>query len=355
LRFNAVLLRLQMFIPTPRTTMRLGYVTPFSLPEHRRAILDYARVAEAGGYESVWVPEAWSSDAFTLLGAIASHTSRLRLATGIINIYSRSPALIAQSFATLDELSDGRAMIGLGTSGLQVIQRWHGMSFERPLRRMREVVDILRLALAGERVDYDGEFFKLSGFTMLIRPVQARIPIYLATFKSQSLRMTGEIADGWLPTHVSLAHLPAMLADLAAGAAKAGRPMSAIDPALQTLTMMADDGDAARLLCAQHLAYYVGGMGVYYHELMTEYGFGEEADRIQERWRAKDRDGAARQVSRAMLDALVIAGTRDECLAAIERRRAAGVGHIVFFPPHGASVEAAMTTLRGLAPASVAS
>ncbi|MFM9886251.1 MAG: LLM class flavin-dependent oxidoreductase, partial [Burkholderiales bacterium] len=132
--------------------MRLGYVTPFSLPEHRRATLDYARLAEEGGYEAVWVPEAWSSDAFTLLGAIASHTSRLKLATGIVNIFSRSPSLLAQTFATLDEMSNGRAIIGLGTSGLQVVERWHGIKFDRPLRRMREVVDIMCMALSGKRV-----------------------------------------------------------------------------------------------------------------------------------------------------------------------------------------------------------
>jgi F420-dependent oxidoreductase-like protein len=329
--------------------MRLSYVTPFSQREHRQAAIEYARVAEAAGFHSVWVPEAWSSDAFTLLGAIASHTSRLKLATGIINIFSRSPALIAQTFATLDEMSNGRAVIGLGTSGQQVIERWHGIKFERPLKRMREVVEIVRLALAGERVDYDGEFFKLAGFAMLIKPIQPRIPIYLATFKSQSLRLTGEIADGWLPTHVSLSHLPGMLADLEEGAKRSGRKRSDIDCALQTLACVADDGDEARMLCAQHLAYYVGGMGVYYHELMHSYGFGEEADRIQERWRAKDRDSAARQVSRAMLDALVIAGTRDECLHAIERRADLGVSHIVAFPPHGASIGQVQATLKGLA------
>lgn len=331
--------------------MRLGYVTPFSLPEHRRATLDYARLAEEGGYEAVWVPEAWSSDAFTLLGAIASHTSRLKLATGIVNIFSRSPSLLAQTFATLDEMSNGRAIIGLGTSGLQVVERWHGIKFDRPLRRMREVVDIMRLALSGKRVDYDGEFFKLSGFTMLIKPVRERVPIYLATFKPQSLRMTGEIADGWLPTHLSLAHLPAMRADLAAGEQKAGRPAGSVDLAAQTLTSVSENGDEARFRCAQHLAYYVGGMGTYYHELMHSYGFGEEADRIQQHWKAKDRDGAARQVSRAMLDALVIAGTRDECLQAIAKRRAAGIEHIVIFPPHGASVSEVKRTMSALAPA----
>lgn len=330
--------------------MRLSYVTPFSQREHRLATVEIARTAETLGYDSVWVPEAWSSDAFTLLGAIASHTQRIRLATGIVNVFSRSPGLMAQTFATLDELSNGRAIIGLGTSGQQVIERWHGVKFERPLKRMREYVDVMRLALSGERVEYAGEFFQLSGFAMLIRPIQVRIPIYLATFKSQSLKLTGQIADGWLPTHVSLDRLGAMMGELAEGARSAGRLPATIDAALQTLTCAMADGAAARMLCAQHLAYYVGGMGVYYHELMHSYGFGEEADRIQERWRARDREGAARQVSRAMLDALVIAGTRDECLAAIERRRALGAEHLVVFLPHGSGLDTVRETLQALAP-----
>src|SRR5919201_3729495 len=119
--------------------MRLGYITPFSTREGRQTAVELARVAEAFGLDGVWVPEAFGSDAFTLLGAIAAHTSRLRLATGIVNTFSRSPALLAQTFATLDELSNGRVAIGLGVSGPQVIERWHGVKFERPLRRMREV------------------------------------------------------------------------------------------------------------------------------------------------------------------------------------------------------------------------
>lgn len=330
--------------------MRLSYATPFSVPEHRRAAPDYAKLAEAAGYESVWVPEAFSSDAFTLLGAIASHTSRLRLATGIVNIFSRTPALIAQTFATLDEISNGRAIIGLGTSGPLVVQNYHGMSFTKPLTRTREVVEILRLALSGERINYEGEFFKLNGFKLLIAPVQKRIPIYLATFKENAVKQTGAIADGWLPTHVSIKHFAAMRANLAAGAQSAGRTEDAIDIAALTLTVCAANGDDARALCAQHLAYYVGGMGAFYHELMHSYGWGEEADRLQALWKQGDRAGAAKVVTREMLDATVIAGTRDECIAAIEARRAAGFKHIVCFPPHGISKEMLADTLRTLGP-----
>jgi alkanesulfonate monooxygenase SsuD/methylene tetrahydromethanopterin reductase-like flavin-dependent oxidoreductase (luciferase family) len=241
--------------------------------------------------------------------------------------------------------------IGLGVSGPQVVERWHGAKFERPLQRLREVVDIIRLALSGERVNYDGEFFRLSGFRLLVRPVQERIPIYLATFKPQALELTGEIADGWLPTHVSLEHLPSMLERVSAGARRGRRTAADIDLAPATLTAVTEPADEARQLCARHLAYYVGRMGTFYHELMTSSGFGDEADRIRERWQQGDRQGAATQVSRAMLDALVIAGTRDDCLRAIEARRAAGIEHVVLFPPHGSSIDMVKNTLRALGPA----
>ena len=173
--------------------MRFSYVSPFSRSVHRRNAVHYAELAEAAGYESVWVPEAFGSDAFTLLGLLAGKTNQMRLATGIVNVYSRSPALLAQSFATLDEISGGRAIIGLGTSGPIVVKNWHSQAFDKPMTRTREAVEIIKLALSGERVDYEGACFRLEGFRLLIRPIQDRIPIYLATLKSRAVRQTGEI------------------------------------------------------------------------------------------------------------------------------------------------------------------
>lgn len=330
--------------------MRLSYVSSFSRPEHRRHAVEYARVAEAAGYESVWVPEAFSSDAFTLLGLIAGHTSRLRLATGIVNVFSRTPALLAQSFATLDEMSDGRAIVGLGTSGPIVIENWHGMKYAKPLTRTRETVEILRLALAGERVDYDGEVFKMKGFRLLMRPVQRRMPIYLATFKSAAVRQTGAIADGWLPTHVSVRRFDALRTDLDEGVRAARREPDEIDVAALTLVACSADGETARELCREHLAYYVGGMGTFYHELMHRYGYGEVADRIQTAWKQGDRAGAAGAIPRDVLDDLVVAGTREECRAAIDVRRQAGFRHIVAFPPHSSGPDQVLETLKAVAP-----
>ncbi|MDP6342127.1 MAG: LLM class flavin-dependent oxidoreductase [Alphaproteobacteria bacterium] len=331
--------------------MRLSYISPFSQATHRRNAVAYARLAEDLGYDGVWLPEAFGSDAFTLLGLIAGRTTRLKLATGIVNIYSRSPTLLAQSFATLDEISDGRAVIGLGASGPVVIENWHGMAFDRPLTRTREVVEILRLALAGERVDYQGECFRLNGFRLLIRPVQRSLPIYLATLKPRAVRQTGRIADGWLPTHVSLRNLAKLRRPLIDGARSANRPPDSIDMAAMTLAVATEDGAAARALCREHLAYYVGGMGIFYHELLHGYGYGDVADNVVAAWKRGARDAAAEAIPDEVLDDLVIAGTTPECLDAVEARRRAGLEHIVVFPPHGASPEQVSGTLEALAPA----
>ncbi len=331
--------------------MRLSYVAPFSRPEHRAQATAHAERAEALGYEAVWMPEAFGSDAFTLLGLIAGRTRRLRLATGIVNVYSRTPALLAQSFATLDEISGGRAIAGLGTSGPIVIRDWHAMAYDKPLTRTRETVEILRLALAGERVDYEGDCFTMQGFRLLIRPVQRTLPIYLATLKPRAVRQTGAIADGWLPTHVSLRNLEAVRAPLVAGAEAAGRPAGDVDMAVMTLAVADADGEAARALCREHLAYYIGGMGSFYSELMTGYGYGVEADAIVAAWRADRRGEAAALVTDEMLADLVIAGNPAECRAAIEERQAAGISHIVAFPPHGADGAQVAVTLDALAPA----
>lgn len=330
--------------------IRLGFTLPYGEPAHRRQLTEYGRLAEEGGYESFWIPEAWGSDAISLLGALAATTTRLKLASGIVNVFSRSPALIAQSFATVDELSGGRAIIGLGTSGPQVVERWHGTRFDRPLERMREVVEILRLALSGARVNYNGKVFTLSGFRLGLDPPRPRIPIYLATFKPLGVRLTGEIADGWLPTNISMAHLPVMLEALREGARTAGRNPGSIDVAAMVLAAASDNREEARTLVRRHLAHYVGGMGTFYYELMRSCGFSEEADRIRERWATGDRDGAAHQVSDAMVDSLSITGTASECQKGVEARLAAGIAMPVLFPPHGASIEMVKGTLRALAP-----
>ena len=186
------------------TAKRIGFQFPHERKGSVEELLDYARLADRVGYDTIFVPESWSRDAFTTLGAIAAVTERVRLGPGIVNVFSRTPALIAQSIATLDELSGGRAVLGLGTSGPVVIENWHGMSFERALRRTRETVEIVKLALKGGPVDYSGEIFSLKGFRLGFKPVRDDIPIFIASIGPRNNRLAGEIADGWLPIWLPL-------------------------------------------------------------------------------------------------------------------------------------------------------
>src|SRR5262249_38604424 len=152
--------------------------------------------------ESLWSGENWGRDNVTLLSYVAAHTDRIGVGTSIMNVFSRSPALIAQTAATLDELSGGRASIGLGTSGALVIEQWHGVPYRKPLQRTREYIEIIRLALSGERVNYDGEIFHLQRFRLGFNPPRTNIPIYVAALGPKNVELTGELADGWLPIYV---------------------------------------------------------------------------------------------------------------------------------------------------------
>jgi coenzyme F420-dependent oxidoreductase len=328
---------------------RIGLTLPRSEDLPRRDIIEVVQQAEALGYDSVWVGESWGRDGFTWLTQLACHTSRIQLATGITTVYSRSPALIAQTVASLDEISEGRVILGLGTSGPIVIENWHGLHFERPLRRTREYIEIVRLILSGARVNYRGEVFQLKGFRLPFTPVRPRVPIYVASLGPQNLRLTGELADGWLPIYLDASHLQDFQLDLAKGAQQSGRTLSAIDVAPYILSCVSEDVDAARALVKSHLAYYIGGMGTFYANLIGRYGFTEEVERVRQAWAQGDRKSAANQVTDGMVARLAICGNPEEGRHQLERYRAAGVTLPIVSFTHGASRDMIRRTLEGLA------
>src|SRR5438132_5032298 len=169
--------------------MKLGLNLPYEGSLAFPEAVELAQRAEALGFESVWMPEAYGTDAVSILGALAARTQRIRLGTGIVNVFSRTPALLGQTAATLDLISGGRFILGLGTSGHQVVSGWHGMRFDRPLQRMRETVEIVRRVLRQERLRFEGEIFRLDkGLKLLARPVRETVPIYLATLTPPGLR-----------------------------------------------------------------------------------------------------------------------------------------------------------------------
>jgi F420-dependent oxidoreductase-like protein len=257
----------------------------------RERTFDEIRAADDGGVHSAWVAEAWGQDAFTLLTQLAERTNRIQLGTGIVNVYSRSPGALAQHFGTLDELSNGRMIIGLGTSGANVIEHFHGVPFDRPLRRLREYVEIINMLIAGQPLKYHGEIFHMDrGFTLRFETLRKHIPIYLATMAPASVRQTARIADGWLPIWTPLEKLSAEIQAFRDTAAKAGRDPAALVVRSPGSIRITSEVDRARAGVAGSLAFYLSRMGVFYYQHLTRLGYADEAAAIKRAW---DEGGSA--------------------------------------------------------------
>jgi F420-dependent oxidoreductase-like protein len=288
-------------------------------------ILTCARCAEQAGIESVWIPEAWGRDAFLTLAAVAQVTDHVKLGTGIVNVYSRSPATLAMGAATLDELSKGRAILGVGSSGPGVVERWHGIRYERPLTRVRETVGIVRLALSGATTNFQGSFFHVSDFKLAMDHPKRPIPIYVAALGPKMIRLAGEIADGVLLYLCSLQAIPKANEEIRKGADEAGRPLENFDIAALLPTVVSESRSDAQAMVARAIAYYVGGMGTYYRRVISESGFASEASKINEAWQRGDRLSATKAVSPQLIDSVALAGSPDECRRKLEDFRSSGV------------------------------
>src|SRR5712691_10159591 len=222
-----------------------------------REIREAARLAEQLGYSCLTMGESWGEDAFTGLAQLAAVTSRIRIGTSIVPVFARSPANLAMTALNMDRMSDGRFFLGLGTSGQLVVQDLHGEPFVKPLTRMREYIDIIRKAARGERLDHDGAFFHTKRFQLRLTPHRAALPIYIAALSPASLRLTGELADGWLPIFLAPARMPAAVAELRAGAEAAGRSLRDIRISPQVSIYVTADRAAARDREREHIAFYV--------------------------------------------------------------------------------------------------
>ena len=316
-------------------------------------LIAVAQAADRLGYESFWTGESWGRDAFTVLTMLACHTERIRLGTGIVTVYSRTPGLVAQSIASLDCISNGRAVLGLGSSGRIVIEDWHGVKFDHPVSRTAEYIDIIRMALSGDRVNYEGRFYNLKRFRMGVRPVQERVPIYVASLGKRNLELTGRAADGWLPIWTHRDKLPEIKEPLSLAAVAAGRQVSDVTTAPQTLCCASEDESAVSDAIAQarsHMAFYVGGMGQYYYDLFCRYGYREECDQLRVAWGEGDRAKAAASITDEMVDSITVIGTPRECRDKMARLRANGVDMPIVAFPHGSNRDTMLGTLEALAP-----
>ncbi len=317
------------------------------------------RAAEELGYDSVWTAEAYGSDAATILAWLAGQTSRIKLGAGIFQIPGRSAAMTAMTAATLDQLSGGRMILGLGTSGPQVSEGWHGQRFGRQLQRTREYFDVVRMALARERVVYQGETLQLplpdgpgKPLKLTIATVQERIPIYLAAIGPRNTALAGEIADGWLPTFFSPEHVGMFRERLDEGAARAGRTLEGFDIAPQVSVHISDDIETARNFMRPALALYVGGMGSreqnFYNALVCEYGFEQTAAEIQDLYLDGKREEACAAVPDALIDLVSLVGPRAQVAERLVAYRDAGVGTLLA-SPLGFSREQQFEQMRALA------
>ena len=317
----------------------------------------YVVEAERLGVDDVWAPESWGHDAVTPLAFVAARTSRIRLGTGIMQAGTRTPALVAMTAMSLASMSGNRFVLGLGVSGPQVIEGWHGVRFERPVQRLREIVEIVRMACRGERVSYRGKVYELplpdgegKALRAAARP-QPDIPIYLATLSPKSLEMTGEIADGWLGTSFIPEHADIFFGPLAAGAKRAGRSFDAIDR--QAGGFVAFGDDLERLIPPRKpgLAFTLGAMGSrqhnFYNDAYRRAGYADAATEVQRLWLEGRRDDAAARVPDELVLKTSLLGTEAMIRDRIRAYRDAGVTTLRV-EPDGATLDARLATLGRL-------
>ena len=305
--------------------------------------LQLAREADRIGYSVVWAAEAYGSDAATVLTWIAAQTTQIDVGSAVFQIPGRTPANTAMTAATLDSLSGGRFRLGLGVSGPQVSEGWHGVRFTKPLQRTREYVSIVRMALARQRVTFDGEFFTLplpdgpgKALTLTVHPVRERIPLYLAAIGPKNLELAGEIADGWLAIFFSPEQAADSMAHIAAGRERAGLTLDGFDVVPSVPVAFGDDIGQCANTIRPYASLYIGGMGSkemnFYNQLASRMGFEAEADDIQAKYMSKDYRGAAGAVPLGFIDQTSLIGPRERVRDRLAAYAEAGVTTLTITP-----------------------
>jgi F420-dependent oxidoreductase-like protein len=301
--------------------------------------------AERLGYHSLWTAEAWGSDAITPLTWLAAKTSRINVGTAIMQMPARTPAMTAMTAATLDLLTNGRFLLGIGASGPQVVEGWHGVVYGKLLKRTREYVDIVRTILKRERpLEYHGEYYDIpvSGGTglgkplkLIVHPLRPDIPIYIAAIGPKNVALAAEIADGWLPVFLSPRRMNVFRSSLEEGFArrKDGRPPAEFDVAPTVSVVVGNDVDACRAQVKPHLALYIGGMGArgknFYNDLACRYGYEEAAQQIQELYLAGRKAEAIAAVPDALVDEVALCGPKERIADQLAAWHEAGITTII--------------------------
>ena len=319
--------------------LSLGYASPGTNPAD---LVPLAKEAERLGFDSVWAAEAWGTDAITVLAWIAAVTSRIHVGSAIMQIPGRTPTNTAMTAATLDLMSGGRFILGLGTSGPQVVEGWHGQPWGKPLVKTREYVEIVRAALRREVVEHHGEHYEIPcngrGSTglgkplkLMLRPLRPDIPIYLAAMAPKNVALAVEIADGWLPLFVDPERFDSAFGPSLAGAPEGFRIAATVN------VLVGDDVQALRDSLKPHLALYVGGMGAkgrnFYNALVRRYGWEAEAERIQDLYLGGHQRDAIAAVPDELVDAVALVGPKERIRDRLEAWRETPVTTLVVGSP----------------------
>ncbi len=339
--------------------MRIGISTaywPWFTPDQQ---LEMAVLADEFGLDSVWCSEAWGQDVVSMLGLLAGRTDHVKLGTAIMQIPARKPTAAAMAAASLDVLSNGRVILGLGPSGPQVSEGWYGEPFAKPLARTRAYVETLRAALAGDKLPVqlpDGVEGSGLGkeLRMLARPVQQRIPIYLGATAPKGLEQCGTIADGWIGVFMDPSRPEIGVEPVTAAAAAAGRAREDFTVSLLTPTSVAASPEQALENVKPWLTFYLGAMGAkdknFYVDLADRYGFGDEAREVQDRYLAGDRQGAAEALPDDLVRSVTVATDEAGLPARLAELRAGGVDLLIAIP----CGEQPLDTVRALGAANAA-
>jgi len=311
------------------------------------AVMPIIEHADRVGASTVWSAEAYGADAVTVLAYIAARTETIGIGSAIMQMPARTPAMTAMTAMTLDALSGGRFHLGLGLSGPQVVEGWHGVSYGKPLRRTREYVEIVRRIIAREEpLEFAGEEYQVpytgpdatglgKPLKSILHPVRTHIPIYLAAIGPMNTRLTAEVADGWLPILYSPEREDVYLEHLDAGLADAGREPEDVRLVTTAQVALADTAQEAYEQVRPFIALYVGGMGAkgrnFYNDLAVRYGFEAEAEQIQDLYLAGDKQAAAAAVPDALCDEVALCGPRERILERLEAWKASRVDELLVF------------------------
>jgi coenzyme F420-dependent oxidoreductase len=313
-------------------------------------LVEYARLAADDDYDRAWLPETWGRDAVTTLATVAERTT-LPVGTSVLNVFSRSPALLGQTAVTLGEVSTGRFRLGIGPSGPALVEGWHGEEFDRPLRRTRESVDVVRAVLSGERVEYDGEHFQLSGFRLRSDPPDPPPAVDAAGLGPKAVELAGRFADGWHALVLTREGLADRLADLRRGAELGDRDPGDVRVTLTLPCAALDDRERARRLVRSHLAFYIGAMGTFYRDALARQGHEAVAHEVASEWANGDREAAMAALPADLVAELGVAGTPTACRERLrEWERVDGVDAVAVSFPRGAEPDEIRATIAALAP-----